>query len=65
MGIFSEAAASYEAEQLAKVLEAAIVDGSYEVLSFVDKHILPLYLDAKCEAWEKPDQDLLNRLKGS
>lgn len=61
MGMFNEVAASVEAKNLEKVIEAAIPE-SENIRYFVLKHIVPLYKNAKSEAWESPNLDILKKL---
>lgn len=62
MGIFSEIAASDEAKTYEKIIREAIKTQDKAVILFTIDNIVPAYKDAKCEAWEKVDETLLNQL---
>lgn len=51
MGMHGEIHAAMNAEQLSKVLTAAIETGNSDVIEFCRKHVAPLYWDNVGESW--------------
>lgn len=58
MGMFSEIAASMEAERLKKVCWKALNSGNDSVKSFAKTHVYPLYVSAEGDACSDDDKML-------
>lgn len=62
MGMFSEIHAQNEADELEKILLAAIEENKSDVIAFCKQHILPLYTSAISETFSPTVSDGYNKI---